>query len=408
MLSVMNLKRVLNLLSLFAGVVAALLWLFAFRYGADLSRINLFFLAHDVPGDVSSECTGPVLGNHYFGDHQSIFCQASDGRPYSAQPAGEYFPFAYFVYRLVRPLSLSGSLGFLLLVTGSLGLLAAMRLRSAPLFLPILAGFPVLFAVDRGNLTWVVATFLVGLSIVPGRVTWIKRRCVFDSLSLAIAGSLKPLFLPVIVFIILKERKPHFLWMFVTWFLVLNLLISSLLVRDVDRWITNSSRYATESQDRPRSSGISFNFADVAEWTFFDSSAVQVMLIFLLLVGALVGCLPTAARVVTRHSLLERHDPLFFVCFLSQVLILSGSYTFLLYMVPIFVVFRESSEPLSDRRLLLPLFFFNVISITQRFSLHEDWLFIFAWILFPVSLIATFAGSLLITVDLRNRKVRDR
>lgn len=94
---------------------------------ADYFDKSSWFLSHDPPGDVPYCQIRPILGGHYFGDFQSLRCQALSGQPFGVVPPGEHFPLVYFAHYAVSWMPITA--GFLLFASLSVTIAVMLVLR---------------------------------------------------------------------------------------------------------------------------------------------------------------------------------------------------------------------------------------------------------------------------------------
>ena len=162
-------------------------------------RDSVFFDAHDPPGDAVG-CARPLLGSHFFGDFQSVLCQSGRGAPEFVPGPIEQTP-ALLALTSVVPGDFRGvGLGLMLVFSVTL-LILVLRLRtalSASEIAFIATSGPVLWAVDRGNFSWVIIAAIFTYVAFASAANW---RTVF---ALAVAISLKPLLLPAAVLLALR------------------------------------------------------------------------------------------------------------------------------------------------------------------------------------------------------------
>lgn len=345
---------------LLAGLSAVIVWLFLARYGAGLSnRIPLFFKVSDFPNDALN-CRQVILGRHLFGDHQSIFCLAQTGEPYSGSIKGEYFPFAYFVYSLLTPLGLKGSYIILCLMVLGLTALALSKLESTTRisFLLALISYPILFAFDRGNLSWLISALLFILA-----VRWNPSDTVIISFTkimvLAISFSLKPVVLMVAIFCV----RPRVMIKSLGVFILLNFLVPLLTIKDTFSFFDRIAHLRNLTNSRAALSNTSFSmnrsFFEILPLRHAALATCFVAIIFLL--AATSGALKSKHKFAYLLALIRRKERQAFEglleqksaelalagAVLSQFLLISPTYSFTLFIIPVFLFLRGLERPLN-------------------------------------------------------------
>lgn len=168
---------------------------------ADYFDKSSWYLSHEPPGDVPYCQIRPILGGHYFGDFQSLRCQALSAQPYGVEPPGEHFPLVYFIHYAVSWMPITA--GFLLLASFSVAIVVILVLclskKSGGEFVLVMAlSLPVLHALDRGNLLWVIGLALMAW-VVDGSHHW-------QRLAWVLLLSIKIQLLPALLLLLLHAR----------------------------------------------------------------------------------------------------------------------------------------------------------------------------------------------------------
>lgn len=162
-------------------------------------RDSVFFDAHDPPGDAVG-CARPLLGSHFFGDFQSVLCQSGRGVPEFLPGPIEQTPALLALTSFVPGDFRGVGLGLMLAFSVIL-LISVLRSRtalSAGEIAFIATSGPVLWAVDRGNFSWIIVAAMFTYVAFASAANW---RTIF---ALAVAVSLKPLLLPAAVMLALR------------------------------------------------------------------------------------------------------------------------------------------------------------------------------------------------------------
>jgi len=161
-----------------------ILWRVNEYYGVD----SLWVIAQDRPADVT--CSRTLLGQHYFGDFFSLWCQLNEG-PYGVHdPPASQFPLSYLVTRTV--ISLEEHVALLVLVgTPVIGITYTLwrNLRLGWFAVMGSAFTPVLIAIDRGNFGWLFVLWMGLHHLSSSNNLW-------RVLAISLAVSLKPLVVP--------------------------------------------------------------------------------------------------------------------------------------------------------------------------------------------------------------------
>lgn len=159
-----------------------------------------FYWVRDKPGDV--DCARPILGVHYFGDFFSVWCQQQLGPYGEHQPPASQTPLLYAVHRIPLVNDGTTTLVFLfVLISATLCFLAYRRTASLTTVLLVFISSPVLIALDRGNLGWLLVLASL-LSFDAG-----KSRVETQVAAAAFVLALKPLAWPFFLFLWIRDAR---------------------------------------------------------------------------------------------------------------------------------------------------------------------------------------------------------
>lgn len=172
------------------------------------------FLYRPADGDLTGPAGPRGLGDHLFGDLYQVWAQTRQESPYrSENPFYEsvYPPFAHLALRLISWLAYDVAAvvfltaGMCVLIWLGYRTLPGTRLaRTQAALILVLASYPVLFAMDRGNVDLVVLV-LLWLALVPGALAKRAPRWLAPMLlGAAMAFKLYPC---LFVIVLLRQRK---------------------------------------------------------------------------------------------------------------------------------------------------------------------------------------------------------